>query len=154
MPTKKKTGPKPKIGTTLDISKVCSTIMDLMRDGASITEVAAELGIARSTFYEWRDEYSEIADTLKRAEDLSAAWWERCGRINLHTQGFSYTGWYMNMKNRFKWTDRQEVESTGKDGGPIKHEVESKVTLDIIDTRITDLLGANGYSYVTPVGDE
>lgn len=114
-----KRGAKPKIGNKLDINHVCSTIIELMREGASITEVAAELNICRDTIYEWRNIYPEISDALKKAEGLSAAWWERNGRINLLTQGFNSALWYMNMKNRFKWTDRQAVETSGI----IKHEI-------------------------------
>jgi hypothetical protein len=118
MATKKKTGPKPKIGTKLDLNHICTTIYELMSVGASITEVAAELGIARSTFYEWRDEYPEIADTLKRAEELSAAWWEKMGRTHLAVREFNAALWYMNMKNRFKWSDR--IEQSGS--MTIRHE--------------------------------
>lgn len=35
--------------------------------GASITEIARETGLGRSTIYKWRDEYDPIAETLSEA---------------------------------------------------------------------------------------
>jgi orotate phosphoribosyltransferase-like protein len=85
-------------------------ILELMEEGASLVEVAAELNISRSTLNDWKDEESErfnkdFSDTIKRGVELSNAWWEREGRKALRDKEFNSTLWYMNMKNRFDWAD-------------------------------------------------
>ena len=89
-------------------------MLELAHEGASIVELSVELGISRDTFYALMDREPKFSDTVKQCKALSEAWWERQGRTNLMTKEFNYTGWYMNMKNRFKWTDRQDVTSKGE----------------------------------------
>lgn len=94
--------------------KMCATVVELMKEGASLVEVAAELGVHRDTLNEWKrlgsEQYNkEFADAIKEGELRSQAWWERNGRTNLTNKDFNYTGWYMNMKNRFGWKDKQEL---------------------------------------------
>jgi len=103
--------------------EMCDQAIELMREGASLVEVAAEIGVCRETIWDWTSEDSErfieeFSNTIKKGIRLSEAWWERKGRTSLENKDFSYTGWYMNMKNRFGWRDKQEV--TGSDGGPLE----------------------------------
>lgn len=87
------------------------TMLDMSSDGASIVELAVELGISRDTFYNISEREPRFSDTVKKCKELCEAWWVRNGRTNLNNKDFSYTGWYMNMKNRFNWTDKQETKS-------------------------------------------
>lgn len=98
--------------------EMCAKVVELMREGASKIEVCAELDISNDTLYDWCNPASprfikEFSDSIKRGEGLSHAWWEKMGRKFLveskDSDKLNYTGWYMNMKNRFGWKDKQEV---------------------------------------------
>lgn len=98
-------------------------IIELMKEGASKVEVCAMLEINNDTLCEWAkvggDYYiKEFSETLKKGSALSAAWWEKHGRMNLENNQFNYTGWYMNMKNRFGWRDK--TEHSGDSNAPIQ----------------------------------
>lgn len=87
-------------------------VIDLMKEGCSIAEICLELDICRQTFYNWCDENKEFLDTKKKGKDFSEGWWMKQGRKNLENKDFSYTGWYMNMKNRFGWADKTQNDHT------------------------------------------
>lgn len=91
--------------------EMCERVVELMRDGLSKVEVAADLDINVDTLNEYTKIHPDFSAAIKRGEDLSHAWWLKVGRQNLMTKDFSYTGWYMNMKNRHGWKDK--VENTG-----------------------------------------
>lgn len=58
-------------------------VIELMREGASKHEVAAELGIAYSTIFNWQndEDKADFQDAMHQGEMLSQAWWERAGRM-------------------------------------------------------------------------
>lgn len=58
-----------------------------------------------------RDE--EFLLTIKIGKDLCQAWWEAQGRKSLKAKNFQTGLWYANMKNRFGWKDKHEIEGGG-----------------------------------------
>jgi len=91
----------------------CETVPALMAKGMAKVEVCAELGIDYHTFLSWQDKHKKFLQSVKKGDDLSKAWWMSAGRENLKNPHFSYTGWYMNMKNRHGWADKHEIEIGG-----------------------------------------
>lgn len=87
-------------------------VIDLMRQGYSMAEVAYDLNIVKSTLYKWIEENEEFSASIKEGKYFSEGWWSKQGRINLYNKEFSPTLFYMNMKNRFGWSDKQETNIT------------------------------------------
>lgn len=95
---------------------MCDRVIELMYNGASKVECARELGIAMSTFDVWQNENEQFKEAVKIGTSFSQGWWESEGRLSLRDKDFNYTGWYMNMKNRFGWKDKHEHSDPS--GGP------------------------------------
>jgi hypothetical protein len=90
--------------------EMCKKVIELMSEGASLCEVAAKLGICEDEIDEWKEKMPEFSDAIKKGKLLSQVWWEKQGRLNLANKHFNYTLWYANMKNRFGWSDKKDVQ--------------------------------------------
>jgi len=95
-------------------------VLELYSEGAADVEIKALIYQWRGTFScdlwnRWMKEDEEFSITIKKGRMLSESWWNKSGRKNLKSKEFSYTGWYMNMKNRFGWRDKQETTLQGGD---------------------------------------
>lgn len=96
-------------------------ILTLYKEGASDVEIKALIHDKRGSFSNdlwtrWLEEEEVFSAIIKRGRILSQVWWEKQGRISLKDRDFNYTGWYMNIKNRFKkdWMEKQSVDITSK----------------------------------------
>ena len=91
-------------------------ILEEYKQGASDVEIRAMISLWRGSFSinlwtRWVAEEIEFKEVIEMGKILSEAWWIKNGRTNLKVKDFNYTGWYMNMKNRFGWRDRQDISN-------------------------------------------
>jgi len=96
------------------------TIIGMMTNGQSKQEVKAVLNICNALHTRWMKDEPEYAETIKRGEELSQAWWEdqiRKAAIG-ETKGANATLFIFNMKNKFPndWRDKTEREVSGSIG--------------------------------------
>ena len=105
-------------------------------EGASDVEIKALIWKWRGSFSNdlwdrWMKEEPEFSETIKQGRVFSNCWWEKKGRKNLENKDFSATLFYMNMKNRFGWSDKvnQEINKTTID-------LTESMTDDELESRI------------------
>lgn len=91
----------------------CDAIIAHMKRGGSIEEFSLEIEVDKTTLYEWMKVHEEFSNAVKKGKSFSEGWWEGVARQALFNKNFNHVLWYMNMKNRFGWKDKQEVEHTG-----------------------------------------
>ena len=95
--------------------KYCQMIVDFMSQGKSLTAFAGEIMVAKNTVYEWAKKYPEFQDATNIARQKCQQWWENQGQIGLfmgkEDGTFSQSSWIFNMKARFGYRDKVEVES-------------------------------------------
>lgn len=131
----------------------CDQVREGMRAGFSKTAVAGMLGIARSTLHEWCATYPAFSDAVKEGETLRT--------LKLETDllsapdGPTVTSRIFALKNAApdEWRDKQSVEMTGANGGPIKTEEVS--ARDILADRLAGIAsrGGEGGDTQGPDGD-
>ena len=108
---------------TLFKEEYCKRAIELLKQGASIEELSLEFDVQCSTIYSWMQTKASFADAVNKGREFSKAWWMKKGRTELENGKFSSTLWYMNMKNRFGWADKQEI-TQNTEADEIKKELK------------------------------
>lgn len=100
----------------------CVRIVELGKQGKSLTQMACELDVHRDTIYEWANVHQDFSDALTRARQWSQSWWEDAGQTGLLTPGFNASVYNKMISCRFPadYTEKTKTELTGADGGALK----------------------------------
>lgn len=114
-------------------SEHCETAIKILANGESIAAVCAEIGIARSTFYEWKDSHPEFNKAVSIGLQKSQRDWEKLGRsgISGEIDKFSPSPWIFTMKNRFREDYQEEKQDNDKSAAEsaLEQILTGKVTI-------------------------
>ena len=96
---------------------MCEVVIACGKEGMGKAEMAAELGVAYSTFDLWTQQHPQFSEAVKDAQRFAQAWWEKQGRLATFggVDGFNATSYIFQMKNRFRdeWNDTVKQETKG-----------------------------------------
>lgn len=107
----------------------CEMLIQHMGKGFSFESFAGVVDVNTDTVFEWsrpenKDKYPGFSDAKKKAFAKCRIFWEKKGIDGLdeieeydratktsYKKKMNSAIWIFNMKNRFRWTDRVEVET-------------------------------------------
>lgn len=115
----------------------CECAIEFLKEGYSIAAFAGEIGVARSTVYEWIKDHEEFSDAVKTGQAGAILWWERANRGLAMGSDGNATSIIFGLKNRAadEWRDVKSTELSGPGGGAIPVQ---EVRRTIVDPRNTD----------------
>ncbi len=96
----------------------CEIAIRLGKEGGSLTEIAAEIGVGKSILNRWIEQEEAFEDAMELARTYSQSWWEKRGRDGLTEIGFNGNLWSKNMPSRFRddWSERNTTTIEAGDG--------------------------------------
>jgi len=105
--------------------------VELGAKGKTIVQIAADLGLAKETIYQWINPESEtyrpsFSDAVQTSRSLAEAFWFNTIDSSLYEKDLNTQLLALRMRNSHGWDSKQKVEHTGKDGGAIESEVTFK----------------------------
>ena len=96
---------------TLYRPKYDKRVIELGKQGYSVTEMACDINVHKDTIYEWRKVHPKFSDSLARAVQESQAWYEKQGRKGLWSKEFNSPTWAKQVSCRFPADYRETVNS-------------------------------------------
>lgn len=88
-------------------------IIKLFSQGMSQSAVCAELNVTTSAFCKWMKEYPEVLAAVELGRLKEQQHWEQLGYNAMlgHNKDFNDRIWALSVKNRFNYSEKQELSS-------------------------------------------
>lgn len=119
--------------------KYCERVIEMGREGYSVVEMAADIGVHRETLEEnWPAAHEEFSEAFAHARQLSQAWWERQGRLGLTADKFNAQLYSRSMAARFPkdWRESKNLAVGGDKDAPavqVEHGVDAETLAALSD---------------------
>jgi hypothetical protein len=127
---------------------LCDKVVELGRQGKSVEQISATLGIPYKTLLFWKENHPEFLEAMDQAKLYEMAYWEDLASqyiVEVPQGAKLNTGlWSRSMAARFpaKYRENSKVEVTGKDDKPIQvdvlHDFSQSIVDDLLAARQTD----------------
>jgi len=95
--------------------KYCDMLVKHMAKGFSFESFAGVVKTCIQTLYTWSKEHREFLDAKAEGHAQGMRFWEDAGIEGMWNEKEGRTlnasVWIFNMKNRYQWRDKQEIEA-------------------------------------------
>ena len=137
----------------------CEEVVEFMAKGFSFEAFAGHIEVNIDTLNEWASKHEEFSAAKQKAFSKNRIFWEQLGIENIINksdsesfgEGFSKSSsrslnaavWVFNMKNRFKWRDKQPDENEVIINNSNSQIALSNLSDEELDRKIKEKLARN-----------
>lgn len=89
----------------------CEEMLEMARTGRGPTAFAAQIGVARSSLYEWAKDNKAFSDALERSKQLVEEYLVEMGMENMFSKDFNTKIWEMFLKCQHGWRDKDKTDT-------------------------------------------
>jgi transposase len=86
------------------------------RNGLTNEQIAANMGISKVTFYEWRNKFPNFANLIKEDKDYADTQVENALYKQALEGNVTAAIFWLKNRRRNNWKDKQDVEVSGEVG--------------------------------------
>lgn len=113
----------------------CEALIKHMSEGLSFETFCLTIGVSYDTPWEWAKVHPDFSEAKKIAVAACQMYWEKLGRDHILNESFggnqgskslNASAWIFNMKNRFRWRDKQPDEE-------VQTQVNVNVSTELIE---------------------
>lgn len=105
-------------------AEYCETARAMLKEGKSVTQFAAHIGVSRSTVYLWATNNQEFSDALSLGQEFSEAYWETQLQDMMYDRNVNAPLVKLYFANRFNWSDKSHQDHTSSDGSMSPTRIE------------------------------
>lgn len=110
--------------------KMCKKAIEVLKGGESLAAVCCELGIGRSTLYEWKQKHPEFSEALEMGLQYSQRIWEQIGKDGIigNYDKFNGAPWMFTMKNRFREDYKEDKDVKTDNSSLVEKLIDRLIT--------------------------
>lgn len=92
-------------------------LIDHLSEGLSFESFAGVIGVNRDTVFVWANNKPSFKEAKEIGTAKSMLYWEKMGIAGTvgKLKNFVPAAWIFNMKNRFKWSNKEEIKHIGSE---------------------------------------
>lgn len=116
----------------------CDMLIEHMSQGLSYETFAAVLSVSLDSLYEWEHKHPLFSEAKKEGRQKQRMTFEKIGMNAAlgKIKDFNATAYVWLSKNMLGWRDKQDIEISGKDGGPIQTHTTSQEAKHLTDAEL------------------
>jgi len=105
------------------LNEIADQVVERLKTGKSLRQACLEIGVIYRVLARWEKDHPWFKERIDDALDFCQGWWEGKGQQNIDNKNFNAALYFMHMRNRFGWSNSDNL---------FKHEHSGNIIIEVV----------------------